>query len=183
MPITAENMNHVNIESVVANGISHDNDIVITGISGNYRQHKTTETDCYENVMYYLLGRFPESSNMEEFKENLMKGVDMITEDDRRWPLGIYGLPLGTGKLKDITSFDASFFGIHPKQADMMDPQLRMMLETTFEAIVDAGINPVTIRGSKTGVFIGASTSESEGYWARSSDVAHGWYNSKTAFN
>jgi len=56
-----------------------------------------------------------------------MKEIDMITEDDRRWSGGIYGLPKRTAKLKDLSSFDASFFGVHSKQAHVMDPQLRML--------------------------------------------------------
>lgn len=53
--------------------------------------------------------------------------------------LGLYGLPPRNGKLKDISKFDAAFFGVHPKQANTMDPQLRLLLEVTYEAIVDAG--------------------------------------------
>lgn len=49
------------------------------------------------------------------------------------------GLPHRNGKLKDLSKFDASFFSIHAKQATTMDPQLRMLLEVTYEAIVDAG--------------------------------------------
>jgi len=48
-------------------------------------------------------------------------------------------MPKRCGKLKDLTKFDASFFGVHPKQANGMDPQLRMLLEVTYEALVDAG--------------------------------------------
>ena len=51
----------------------------------------------------------------------------------------MYGLPERCGKLKDISKFDAPFFGVHPKQANGMDPQLRMLLEVTYEAIVDSG--------------------------------------------
>jgi len=53
--------------------------------------------------------------------------------------LGLFGLPTRTGKLKDLTKFDASFFAIHPKQANSMDPQIRMLLEVTYEALYDAG--------------------------------------------
>ena len=52
---------------------------------------------------------------------------------------GLHGLPTRGGKLKDLSKFDASFFGVHGKQANAMDPQLRLMLEVTYEAIVDAG--------------------------------------------
>lgn len=54
--------------------------------------------------------------------------------------LGSFGLPRRSGKLKDLTKFDASMFGVHAKQANRMDPQLRLLLEVTYEAIVDAGV-------------------------------------------
>lgn len=52
---------------------------------------------------------------------------------------GLLGTPSRSGKLKDLTKFDASFFGVHPKQANTMDPQLRLLMEVTYEAILDAG--------------------------------------------
>jgi len=105
-----------------------------------------------------------------------MKEIDMVTDDERRWSAGLYGLPLRTAKIKDLGSFDASFFGVHPKQAHAMDPQLRMLLEATYEAIVDAGINPSTIRGSRTGVFIGVSSSETDEFWMKDVDTINGLY-------
>ncbi|OXB61122.1 hypothetical protein ASZ78_013685 [Callipepla squamata] len=111
-------------------------------------------------VIAGIAGKLPESENLQEFWENLLNGVDMVTEDDRRWKPGIYGLPKRNGKLKDITKFDASFFGVHPKQAHTMDPQLRLLLEVSYEAILDGGINPTTLRGTDTGVWVGASGSE-----------------------
>lgn len=100
----------------------------------------------------------------------------MVTEDSRRWPAGQHGLPLRKGTLKDLSSFDAAFFGVHPKQADVMDPQLRQLLEKTFEAIVDAGINPTEIRRSKTGVFVGVSDSESGEFWTQDMDAINGLF-------
>uniref|UniRef100_A0A8C4V030 Fatty acid synthase n=1 Tax=Falco tinnunculus TaxID=100819 RepID=A0A8C4V030_FALTI len=111
-------------------------------------------------VIAGIAGKLPESENLQEFWENLLNGVDMVTEDDRRWKPGIYGLPKRNGKLKDISKFDASFFGVHPKQAHTMDPQLRLLLEVSFEAILDGGIDPATLRGTDAGVWIGASGSE-----------------------
>ena len=52
---------------------------------------------------------------------------------------GLMGLPKRNGKLKDLSKFDADFFGVHHKQAMYMDPQLRIMLELSFEAMIDAG--------------------------------------------
>lgn len=113
-------------------------------------------------VITGIAGRYPESDNMDELADNLFNHVDMITEDDRRWTPGLFGLPKRSGKIKDLSKFDSHFFGVHGKQANMMDPQARLLLETTYEALVDAGLNPTQMRGSKTGVYIGASVSEVE---------------------
>lgn len=64
-----------------------------------------------------------------------------------RWPRGILGLPERGGKIKDLSRFDAQFFGVHPKQAHSMDPQLRLFLETAYESIIDSGYDPATLRG------------------------------------
>ncbi|KAL1470633.1 hypothetical protein MTO96_040322 [Rhipicephalus appendiculatus] len=85
----------------------------------------------------------------------------MVTEDDLRWPPGFKGMPRAHGKIKDLSRFDAQFFSTHPKQAHVMDPQLRLLLETSYEAILDAGYDPETLRKRKIGVFIGNSASES----------------------
>ncbi|KAH6942804.1 hypothetical protein HPB50_010746 [Hyalomma asiaticum] len=71
------------------------------------------------------------------------------------------GLPRRQGKIRDLSRFDAQFFSTHPKQAHVTDPQLRMLMETSYEAIVDAGYDPDTFRKRNVGVFIGHSTSES----------------------
>uniref|UniRef100_A0A1A8NNF5 Fatty acid synthase n=2 Tax=Nothobranchius TaxID=28779 RepID=A0A1A8NNF5_9TELE len=128
-----------------------------------------------EIVIAGISGRLPESNNLEEFWENLINGVDMVTEDDRRWTPGLYGLPKRSGKLKDISHFDASFFGVHPKQANTMDPQLRLMLEIAYEAIVDGGLNPTTLRGTKTGVYIGVSGSEAGEAFSRDPEELLGY--------
>lgn len=100
----------------------------------------------------------------------------MVIDDDRRWPRKLYNLPK-FGKLKDISSFDASFFGVSPKQAQCMDPQIRILLEATYEALIDAAINPSTIRDSRVGVFVGISSSDAYDYWLQSNaDDINGLY-------
>ncbi|XP_056432573.1 fatty acid synthase [Gadus chalcogrammus] len=128
-----------------------------------------------EVVIAGMSGRLPESENLEEFWHNLFNGVDMVTEDDRRWKPGLYGLPKRNGKLKDISRFDAAFFGVHPKQAHTMDPQLRLMLEVSYEAIVDGGLNPTDLRGSRTGVYIGVSGSEAGEAFSRDPEELLGY--------
>ncbi|KAL6257977.1 hypothetical protein P5V15_011573 [Pogonomyrmex californicus] len=118
-----------------------------------------------EIVISGIAGRFPESNNVEELKKNLLNKVDLVTDDNRRWELDHPDIPKRTGKVSNIGKFDALFFGVHFKQAHTMDPMCRMLLEHAYEAILDAGINPKQLRGSRTGVFVGACFSESEKTW------------------
>ena len=62
--------------------------------------------------------------------------------------------------LDEIDQFDASFFRISPIEAEMLDPQQRLMLETSWQALEDAGIDPDGLKGSRTGVYAGISNNE-----------------------
>ncbi len=83
----------------------------------------------------------------------------------------------GGGFLDDVAGFDAGFFGVGPREAVAMDPQQRLTLMCAWEALEDAGIDPGSLRGSDTGVFMGVAAhdydavtragdpDEVEGYW------------------
>ena len=107
--------------------------------------------------------RFPGGENPEAFWESLAAGrhgvrrgrpdrLMVALPDGEDPPWGAY--------VPDLDRFDAPFFRIAPVEADMMDPQQRLLLEVSWEALEDAGMDPVRLRGSRSGVYAGLSTTD-----------------------
>lgn len=86
-----------------------------------------------------ISGRFPESDNIDELWNNLYNGVDMVTSNNMRWPSEYYNLPTRSGTIKDLTRFDADFFGFSAKHAEATSAVQRILLEVIYEAIADSG--------------------------------------------
>jgi mycoketide-CoA synthase len=123
----------------------------------------------------------------EELWELLAAGGDAISgfPQDRGWDLDRMTAPalsLGEtayvpagGFMPAATDFDAEFFRISPREALGMDPQQRLVLETAWEALERTGIPPELLRGSQTGVFIGAWSQHYDMVVAADTDAARGF--------
>ncbi|MFI6159273.1 type I polyketide synthase [Micromonospora haikouensis] len=120
--------------------------------------------------------RYPgDARSPEELWRLVTDGVDAIGDfpTDRGWdtPTPDSGYAPAGGFLYDVPAFDPAFFGISPREALAMDPQQRLTLEASWEVLERAGLEPGSLKGSRTGVFVGASTS---GYGTGLTEVPEG---------
>src|ERR1700739_203045 len=123
--------------------------------------------DRYEGIAIIgMAGRFPGAENVEEFWQNLLDGKETVSSfsDEELAESGLDAAAVRRrgrympvrGVLKDADRFDAAFFGVHPKEAEVMDPQQRVFLETCWAALERAGYAPSQMTSS-VGVFAGQS--------------------------
>lgn len=115
-----------------------------------------------------MAGRFPGAENIEKFWENLKGGVESISHfsDEELMEVGISPETLknpdyikAKGILEDVDCFDADFFGYPPREAERMDPQIRILHECSWEALERAGYNPESYDGL-VGVYFGANENQ-----------------------
>ena len=122
------------------------------------------EYDGSEVAIIGMTCRFPGAGNVDEFWRKLREGAESISffSDEELQPSGVDPAALDSPNyvkaapvLDDVEMFDASFFGITPAEAEIMDPQQRIFLEGAWQALESAGYNPETYAGA-VGVFAGS---------------------------
>lgn len=138
-------------------------------------REKVAELERGRNDAIAIVGiglRLPgEVSENAEYWTLLHEGVDAVTEiPGDRWPTeAFYDADADApGKMysrhgafvKEASLFDADFFGISPLEANTLDPQHRLALEVTWEALENAGQSPAGLAGTATGVFLAMSSSD-----------------------
>ncbi len=120
-------------------------------------QENFEENNQLDIAVIGMTGRWPGAKNIQEFWQNLRNGVETISffcADELQKsgidpaiisdPNYVKAAPM----LDNVDLFDASFFGYSPREAEMMDPQIRIFLESAWEALENAGYNPNTYEGS-----------------------------------
>jgi polyketide synthase 13 len=129
------------------------------------------ERDVPEIAIVGLATRFPGDMNTpDEMWEALLEGRDAITDlpegrwsefmDEPRLAERIAKARTRGGYIKDLKGFDAEFFALSKMEADNIDPQQRMALELTWEALENARIPASSLRGESVGVYVGSSTND-----------------------
>jgi polyketide synthase 13 len=138
---------------------------------GDSDQDWSRERDVEDIAIVGLATRFPGDMNHpDEMWQALLEGRDAITDlPEGRWEEFLAEPRIAErvakartrgGYLTDIKGFDAEFFALSKMEADNMDPQQRMALELTWEALEHARIPASTLRGERVGVYIGASNND-----------------------
>lgn len=143
--------------------------------------HNILSTEQYGHEPIAVVGmsfRLPGGNNVDEFWDLLVNGKDAIvpvppfrwTKEHNITPIRNRSFQAGFLNVP-IDEFDAKFFGLSPKEAIFLDPQQRLLHETTWEAFEDAMIDPLKLHGSHVGVFVGSWLNDYKDIAVRSSDV------------
>ncbi len=146
--------------------------ILPTEISRNRKRYLQTQSvlpvkqEKDDIAIIGMNGIFPGSDNVDIFWKHLENQDDLISEIPKdRWDWEKYYGEHKTkvkwgGFIKGIDEFDAAFFNISPREAELMDPQQRLFLQTVWKTIEDSGYKIEDLAKIKTGLFVGVSTND-----------------------
>src|SRR5450755_118586 len=129
----------------------------------NQARQRLVEVEAAQHEPVAVVGvgcRFPGgAASAQGLWDVVAGGVDAVGgfPADRGWETASVSYAQLGGFLYEAGDFDAGFFGISPREAVAMEPQQRLLLECAWEAVEDAGIDPVSVRGSDAGVFAGVA--------------------------
>ncbi|MCH2193533.1 SDR family NAD(P)-dependent oxidoreductase [Kordia sp.] len=165
------------VQQKVSNAVHHiqfeERKLVSIRTQNSIKKH-TSKPNNYASqpiAVVGMAGQFPKAENILEFWENIAQGENCITEVPKeRWDINEYyreGTPSSgktnskwLGSLPGYDQFDPLFFTISPIEAESMDPQQRLFLQSCWHSIEDAGYNPQALSGTKCGVFVGCATGD-----------------------
>lgn len=130
------------------------------------KKEEQTHRTGLEIAVIGIAGKFPGANNLEQYWENLKNSVETISvfTDEELRMAGIDPALLqkpnyvkAKGYIEDIELFDPGFFGYSPREAEIMDPQIRLLQECSWQALEDAGYDPKSYEGL-IGLYVGAAS-------------------------
>lgn len=160
-------------KAVYSENMIHDTQMPLSVVDADSPSEKldTEDYDGNRLAIVGMAGRFPESDNLEELWDHLVKKHDLVTavpdnrreiaeyfegiDNDSHEAFAKYG-----GFMKTVDTFDEKLFGISRREADYMNPQQRILLETIWNLFENAGYKASDLRGKNIGVFVGTAGSE-----------------------
>lgn len=155
------------IENTVSGKIDKEVSVHILRTFINNKEISTKDNDI---AVIGIALKYPRANNLKEYWSNLLNSVDCVCEfpDSRKKDIDRYAKKLNlysdnikymkAAYIDEIDKFDYSFFNIPPNEAKLMSPNQRLFLQTAWSAIEDAGYSGNKIKGTRTGVFLGASS-------------------------
>nr|WP_240464227.1 SDR family NAD(P)-dependent oxidoreductase [Paenibacillus apiarius] len=149
-------------ELVVSKTMS--NSTVRKGRKPNFGRKGRSESEAEPIAIIGMSGRFPDAWNVEELWSILLEGRDVVREisqERAQWweacgyPRDGAGNSKRSGFISGVDEFDPLFFEISPREAEMMDPRQRLLLQESWKALEDAGYGAKQLAGEKIGMFVG----------------------------
>ncbi|KAJ8713071.1 hypothetical protein PYW08_008375 [Mythimna loreyi] len=131
------------------------------------QEHATPEeiltTEHGESIVISgMSGLYPDSHSVKDLSNILYNKINPVSKSALRFKYNHPEVVQYSGTVPELSYFDAQFFKVHYRLGNSMDPMGRKILEQSYQAIYDAGVNPEELSGKKVGVYIGTCFSETE---------------------